>query len=249
MRKLFLVITTLLLGCVANAQRSSFQQEVAFGINGGMNFAEVSFLHNDKNSNSRYLGSLSMKEGVRFGVTGRYIAQKHFGVQMEVNYVQAGWQEKFRDETLLNNDVDVKGLKLSRELDYIEVPLLAHIYFGNKFRYYFNVGPKLMFLTSMKELKSNLTYDETLSEIFRVNGMDDPRIEEDPYCRKVDYGITGGVGFEYPIWKTRVTIEGRYSYGFEDLFRNTKKELYQRSNNQMASVTMSVLIPAIHFNR
>lgn len=245
MRKLLLAISSLLLCFSANAQRSKFQQEVTVGINGGVNFAEVSFLHNDKNNNSRYLGSLSMKSGVRAGITGRYIAQKHFGVQLEANYVQAGWQEKFKDETVLNG-TDVNGLKLEREIDYIEVPLLAHIYFGNKFRYYFNLGPKLSFLTSFKELESNKSFDK---EVFKVNGMDDPRIEEDPYYRKVDYGVAIGLGFEYPVWKTKLTVEGRYGFGFEDIFPNSKSDLYQRSNNQMASVTMSVLIPVLNFNR
>ena len=245
MRKLLLFITSFLLCCSANAQRSTFLQEVAIGVNGGANFSEVSFLHNNKNSYSRYLGSSSMKSGIRAGVTGRYIAQKHFGVQMEVNYVQAGWQEKFRDETILNGS-DVNGLKLKRELDYIEVPLLAHIYFGKKFRYYFNLGPKLAFMTSMKELESNRSFDK---ETFNVDGMDDPRVEEDPYHHKVDYGVTIGVGFEYPVWKTKLTLEGRYGFGFEDVFPNSKSDLYQRSNNQMASVTMSVLIPVLHFNR
>lgn len=248
MRKLLSTLSSLLIIATASAQRSSFEQEVAVGINGGLNFSEVSFLHNDKNGNSRYLGSLGMKEGFRFGVTGRYIAQKHFGVQLEVNYVQAGWTEKFKDETLLNG-TDVNGLKLKREMNYIEVPFLAHIYFGKKFRYYFNLGPKLSFLTSMGKMESNMDFDKELPAIFKVGEMDDPRMEDDPYRRKVDYGITGGIGFEYPIGKTRVTVEGRYSYGFEDIFPNTKSELYQRSNHQMASVTMSILLPVMRFSR
>ena len=245
MRKIVLFISTLLLCCSANAQRSKFTQEVSVGVNGGLNFSEVSFLHNNKNSHSKYLGSSSMRQGLKAGIAGRYIAQKHFGIQLEANYLQAGWKEKFKEETILKG-TDVQGLSLEREIDYIEVPFLAHIYFGKKFRYYFNLGPKLAFLTSFKELESNQDFDK---ETFKINDMEDPRMEDDPYYRKVDYGVSIGLGFEYPIGKTKLGVEGRYGFGFEDIFPNSKSDLYQRSNNQMLSITMSLMVPVLEFKR
>ncbi|MFA6778550.1 MAG: porin family protein [Paludibacteraceae bacterium] len=217
MRKiLFFIFISLF--CSASAQRSKFKQEIQLGVNGGVNFAKVSFLHNDKNSNSRYLGTLGMRQGLKAGISARYISQKHFGVLMELNYVEGGWKEKFKNENILN-DVDVRGLTLERSLGYLELPILAHIYFGKNFRYFFNLGPKFGVLVNSGDLKTNYPVD---SKTFQVGKLDDPRIDNNASYRKVDYGLSIGAGIDIPIWRTRTTLEGRYTFGFGDIYSNSK---------------------------
>ncbi|MCK9155869.1 MAG: PorT family protein [Paludibacteraceae bacterium] len=244
MRKILFFIFISLFCTVSAQKRNQFKQEIQVGINGGVNFGKISFLHNDKNANSRYLGTMSMRQGIKAGVSCRYIAQKHFGIQLEANYVEGGWKEKFRDVNYLNNGVNVEGLTIERSLGYLEIPLLAHIYFGNKFRYFFNMGPKFGYLLNVGDVQTNRPIDENT---FQVGVLKDPRIEKDPSYHKADYGLSIGAGIEFPIWKTRTILEGRYTFGFGDICPNSKTELYQRSNNQMVAVTLAVMLPVYEF--
>ena len=56
---------------------------------------------------------------------GRYISEKYFkmicGIQGEINFSQRGWKEVIEDGS--NNTYH-------RAMNYIEVPLLAHLAFG-----------------------------------------------------------------------------------------------------------------------
>lgn len=246
MRKILTIVFTIIT-CYANAQRHTFEQEISVGANAGATFSKVSFLHNNQGLYSKYLGDLGMKGGMKFGASARYISQKHFGVQLELNFLQAGWKEKFSEETYLNDETrNFKGLELKRRLDYVEIPLLAHIYFGKSFRYYFNVGPKVAFLINESKLKSS---EPISTEDFVVEGIEDPRIDDNADYNKFDYGLVIGLGLEFKMAKTSAMIEGRYNFGFGDVYPNSKKELYQRSNNQIFSVTMAVLMPVLHFSR
>ena len=60
---------------------------------------------------------------------------KNLGLQAELNFIQHGWDEKFEDQP---------QYKYSRTINYFELPILTHIYFGSKrFRVFVNLGPKI----------------------------------------------------------------------------------------------------------
>ena len=66
------------------------------------------------------------------GLVFRYAGHKVCAVQVELNYKQRGWKE------VLDN------VNYTRQLDYIELPLLMHLYFGGKHvRGFLNLGPQI----------------------------------------------------------------------------------------------------------
>ena len=221
------------------AQRNLFLQEVAVGVNGGMNFSNVSFLHNNP-AKGPELGDIGMESRVKCGISVRHISMKHFGVQLEINYLQGGWSEKFRAEDKIEG-VDFTGVEISRRLDYIEIPLLAHIYFGNKMRFFVNLGPKLGILASYGKLKENFSPEQIV--VFDLN---DPRIYDKGH-NNFDYGLSFGVGLDLQIGRLHTVVEGRYTFGFGDVYSNSKIDIYQRSSNQNAAVTVAFLLPVMTF--
>lgn len=247
MRKLIIGLLWAFLCCNLYGQqlRRDFMQEVAFGVNGGLNFSKVSFLHN-MNDRLYELGNQSFVMGTRFGFTTRYIHRNHFGIQLEVNYVQAGWQESFHENIGYNivNGVDMQDVKLGRRLDYIDVPVLAHIYFGKRrLKFVVNLGPELRVMTKYNEVKWNIPDGDPRQAVF---GLDDPRFKDE--YKGVDYGLCGGGGFDVTVAKRlHLLAEFRYAYGFGDIYGNKKSDLFQRSNNQMFGVTLSVLYTAFQF--
>ena len=103
-----------------SAQRRTFLQEFSLGVNGGVNFSKVSFLHNDP-MQSYELGSLGYILSPKLGLSARYISQNHFGVQIEINYLQSGWKEVFKSNDNLPttiNGVIFEGVEISRKLNY-----------------------------------------------------------------------------------------------------------------------------------
>jgi hypothetical protein len=240
MRRIILFLF-FLVGCMgASAQRNTFLQEIAVGVNGGMNFSKVSFLHNVPYL-SNQLGDMGMRSGLRFGLTTRYIAQKHFGVQLELNFQQGGWSERFRARSI--NEVLFEDVTISRRINYLEVPLLAHIYFGNKARFFVNLGPKLGFVISYGDLNNSLSAEQLAAFEKR-----DPRIYDEGY-NAIDYGFSGGVGMDFRIGRLHTIVEGRYTFGFADLYSSTKKDVFQRSNNQNVAVILTFMLPVKSFYR
>ena len=98
------------------AQLGEVRNNLAIGINGGLNMSQVEFSPSIKQTN---------KNGMVLGVTARYMSEKYFnmlcGIQVELNYSQRGWNEKIEDGS---------ENTYSRTMNYLEVPFLAHLAFG-----------------------------------------------------------------------------------------------------------------------
>lgn len=73
------------------------------------------------------------------------------GIQGEINFSQRGWKEVIEDGS--NNTYH-------RAMNYIEVPLLAHLAFGkdkgNGARFIINLGPQVGFLLGEKNITVTL---------------------------------------------------------------------------------------------
>ncbi len=112
--------------------QTHYASRVSFGVKGGVDFSQVSF-----NPSTRQ----TMKPGGVAGVTFRYIEESHFGLIAELNWEQRGWQENFEGAPY----------NYSRTINYIQVPVLAHIYFGRRGHFFFNAGPEIVFVIGSRE--------------------------------------------------------------------------------------------------
>jgi len=224
--------------------RSRFEEEISVGVQGGLALSQVRFMHNDV-TYANNLGDLGYRKGADFGAMIRFIAQKHFGLQLEANYMQGGWTEKWNDFTIVNEQQFLNGT-IERELDYLSIPLLAHIYFGNTHRLFFNFGPKMGLLMGTGKTKSNLTAEQ--EQAILTNNWNDPRINEDIEENKVDFGLCVGGGYEFHLNKLSVLAEARWNYGLKDVFEHDRSAVFQRSNNQMFTFTLGVMMPVLKFH-
>ncbi len=167
--------------------------------------------------------------GSTFGVMVRYIEEKHFGLIGEINYEMRGWTENFEGTSYT----------YSRDLSYIQIPLLAHIYFGSeKARFFFNAGPEIGFMISEK-INSNFDYTniEAISDFPSTNrnteqlGMS--------IKNKIDYGISAGIGAEMSLnKKNAINVEGRFYYGLNNIFSANKKDTFAASNSIAIMVSL-----------
>ena len=126
------------------------------------------------------------RNNLSIGVNIRYIGEKYFkmicGIQGEVNFSQRGWKEVIEDGT---------GDTYHRTMNYIEIPLLAHLAFGkdkgNGVRFVLNLGPQVGYL---------IGENETMSETWDPSGRTPNAQYGKMADKKFDYGIVGGGGME-----------------------------------------------------
>ncbi len=212
-----IVLVALLLVCAMPlaAQRYFYEPEYTLGVRAGATASFVSFVP--------AISDWQMLYGAQAGVAFRYITDRHFGIQVETNFTQRGWKEK--------NDV----YSYTRQLNYIEIPFLSHIYFSKKyFRWFFNLGPEISFRVG----------DHTSTNI-----TDDAKKErhKDPFKTVFDYGIVAGTGFEFQTRRAGIyQLEARYSFGLGDLFKNSTSDTYSRSSNQNISLCLGILFNIKH---
>lgn len=149
--------------------------------------------------------------GANAGLVFRYSGQKCCGLQVEFNYMQRGWKE---------TDTGYR-----RELDYLEIPFLAHIYFGKKYRGFLNVGPQIGL--RIREQHFDLP--------------DQGKPQYLPIDKPFDWGLAAGLGFlartKAGVWQ----IEARFNYSFGDTFANHKADYFAHSNAMNLSLNLGWL--------
>ena len=211
-----------MLGSAVQAQVESPRSSLEVGVAGGMNLSRMEFQPSIRQG---------LQQGINGGINVRYTSEKYFSMicaaQVEVNFAQRGWKEDFDDET---------GNGYSRTLNYLEVPLLAHLSWGKEergFQFFVNMGPQF-FIGEEEKYTGNWQPQERPISINPIYG----KVVEN----KFDYGIAGGLGVELKTNAGNFFLEGRYYYGLSDIFGNSKTDDFGRSANQTISIRLGYSI-------
>lgn len=223
-------VVLLSLGIKLNAQ-SQFKPEWSIGVGGGPTFSNMSIVP------TKDYSSLDTKNIAQFqvGISVKYITQNHLGIIGELNYSQQGWDSEFGENVNYTH---------KKKLNYLELPLLTHIYFGsNRTRFFVNLGPQLGYLLSESDIR-NAELDSYLSQYDGNTATDkeeDLAIESyrKSADKKLDYGIVAGAGMELRTSIGSFALEGRYYMGFGDIYNNRKKDEFSRSANRVLSVRLT----------
>lgn len=150
----------------------------------------------------------------------RYIEENHFGLIIEANWMQRGWGEDFEGAPY----------NYHRITNYVEVPFMAHIYFGRRGKFFINVGPEVSFFIG-ESTKAN--FDPA-----NMNSLPDFPIKNRtntqmtmPVHHRMDYGITGGLGGEFNINKwNSVSLEVRAYFGLGNVMPDKRADVFSLSN-------------------
>ena len=220
------------------AQVGEYRNELAVGVNGGYVMSSVAFVTKVPQSQ---LG------GITGGLTARYTCEKYFSsicaVTAEVNFAQIGWNEQIWDK----NDQPVplhtdptQNLAYKRKMTYVQVPLLARLGWGrerNGVQAFIHLGPQIGFYVDDK-IESNFDVHQDAfnpsSGVYQYSGLRSSHVvAQDTMAiqNKFDYGIAAGAGLEFSNRHVgHFMIEGRYYYGLGNIYGNTKRDYFSRSN-------------------
>ena len=191
-------------------QYKTFKPELTLGVGIGPVFTSVDFVTKVPQNST---------QGLSGGISLRYITEKHLGLLAELNYTQRGWTEDF-SEPPKNPDHSY-----SRTLNYIELPLMTHIYFGNKVKFVINLGPQVSYMFS----DNNGTMNEALAQYISNQKEQDPDnpigLQYESVDSKFDYGLLAGLGVEFDTGLGNFILEGRYYFGLGDSFDSSRSKV------------------------
>ena len=217
-RSLCLVVLTLgmMMGLYAQPK---VPRELQFAALGGVNMSSYTF--NPSVTQDQSLGYVA-------GVGVRYIEEKYFGLQCELLMARRGIKDRYDN---------YPEYHFERTLTYVELPLMAHVYFnmGKRNEVAFDVGPKLAYYL----------YDGTSGNL--DSGFDLTRAEHQyahhdmDVSQRLDYGIQAGLGYEFKFSRQlSLQVQGRYYFGLGDMFPSTKADTFETSSNQSVQIVMAL---------
>lgn len=228
------------------AQIGEHRNDLAIGFNGGLNMSSVSFT--PKVSQAKL-------NGITGGLSLRYVCEKYFSTVCslygEINYSQMGWKEDIVDV----NDMPVintaTGLpeEYSRTVNYIQVPLMAHLAWGREqkgFAFFVNLGPQFGIYMS-ESTKTNFDFSDrnAADRVNPVCAQDTMAVEN-----KFDYGIAAGAGIEFSHPKVgHFLLEGRYYYGLGNIYGDSKRDYFGSSNFGTITIKLAYLFDIVRTRR
>lgn len=224
----------------AQAQIGEHRNDFSIGANGGYVMSSVGFTPKVPQA---------QHGGVTGGFSYRYVCEKYFktvcSIYGEVNYSQVGWKENILDI----NDAPVtitqtgEALAYQRTATYIQVPIFAHLAWGRESRglnIFVNAGPQFGYLLGESTTSNFDPIYPPVTDNDRVNSV----VAQDTMAieNKFDYGIALGLGAEYSIPKVgHFLLEARYYYGLGNIYGNSKKDYFAKSNFGQIVVKLAYL--------
>lgn len=202
----------------AAAQRH-YVPHVHVGVHGGVSLSKQSFFPSVKES---------MLQGMNFGFSFRYAEERHVGILVELNMEQRGWKEDFEEHPF----------NFERQLTYIELPIMTHIFFGGRnVKCFFNLGPEVGYMIGDKTT-ANFDYMAAPNVPDFPSNRRYEQMQLDIHSR-FDYGITAGAGVEFIIRKRHsITLEGRYYYGLGNIYPSSKRDTFSASRGSSIQITL-----------
>ena len=193
----------------------------------------------------------SLLGGTTAGLSWRYVCEKYFSticsIYGEVNYTQMGWKERIltTDNQPVINAVSGLPEQYSRTLNYLQVPVFAHLAWGKEhsgMQFFFQLGPQFGYLLSEKTTTNFNFKDRNTADRSNVVCAQDTMAVEN----KFDYGIAAGAGIELSVRRVgHFLLEGRYYYGLGNIYGDSKRDYFSKSNNSSIVVKLTYLFDVV----
>lgn len=239
MRRFLYILLAAMLPNALSAQIGDHRDDFSVGINGGLSLTNVGFV---PKINQSY------QPGQNIGVSFRYVCEKYFAticsIYAEMNYSHMGWRENILDinSQPVHNGVTGEDDKYDRILNYIQLPVMAHLAWGQEqkgFNFFFEAGPQFGYLLKEKTVTNftleNGNFTDRANKTTAQYSM--------PVENKFDYGICAGFGAEYSLPSIgHFLLSGRYYYGLGNIYGSTKRDYFAKSNQSAIEVKLSYLI-------
>ncbi|MDY6408876.1 MAG: porin family protein [Prevotella sp.] len=237
------IMAFLLVSLSSFSQIGEHRNDLSIGVNGGYILSNVGFTPKVPQN---FHGGMTM------GVSVKYVCEKYFtticSLLGEINYASIGWKEDIKnaqEQPVINTATGVAE-KYSRTINYIQMPLFAHLAWGKEERgmqFFVQAGPQFgLYLNESSDSNfdiEKINIDDRSNTIVKQYSM---KVE-----RKFDYGIAAGAGVEYSVPKVgHFLLEARYYYGLGNIYHDSKRDYFGKSNIGNIVMKMTYLFDILH---
>lgn len=220
MKRFIHIVCFVALAYTAVAQPRLRVPEIYIGIHGGVTASSVMF--NPAVANMTPITQACVLGG-NGGLVFRYGGHKCCAIQVELNYQHRGW----REHQAADEATGIAESTYSRELHYIELPLLMNLNFGNeRCRGFLNLGPQIGYC------------------VFDNNGIGTPLNESKTHYRPIDkpfdWGLAGGVGVYFRSKNAGLyQLEARFNYSFGGIFGTQLTDHFSMASPMDLSINLA----------
>lgn len=220
--KIFILILCLL--SLSFTQNNFF----TYGILGGLNIPEL------KGGNNEISRGYTSRLGEAFGITSSYYLHFNLALQADLLYSSEGGKRnglQAYSNPLYNPQATgpISSLKylyanFNNEsiLNYIEIPLMIKYFILNNF--YINIGPYVNFLLNAQQKTDGLSLiyiDKNKTMVISpLEQSFNALIDVTNSIKRINCGLTGGIGIILPIDFGNVFLDIRGSYGLIPIQKN-----------------------------
>jgi hypothetical protein len=231
-----------------------FAGQIKIGVHAGLSVPNI------RDGNDEFSKGFTSRKGPYFGLSADFALASHFSLRAEVNYASQGGKRNGMQPIV----TDLPGLMFPQDLilyadfhnetilDYIEIPLLAELSWGNKPRFFVNAGPYVGFLLRAKIVTSGrstiyLDSSGTQPLLIPPDYQPLPPVSFDATTdvkesiNDLNAGIAGGAGLGIRLGPGDLIAAFHYSLGF----RNIQKDVATGGKNNTGAliVTLGYSLP------
>lgn len=209
---------------------TSFAQ-LSLGLRGGLNVANVYTTEGlDRlTSDFKYINGPTIAGVLEYGVND------NFALQTELAYTRKGFQTNVGTDINLFNVPLPVGVTAESRFNYLELPVLAKVKFGNELmKGYVMAGPSVGYATSGRLItRANALLEFKISDTdLNLDAIDYQRIE---------VGATAGAGISFNTSIGQIFADARYNRGFTELYNIPVLE--EKIRNHGFAFNVGFLVP------
>jgi hypothetical protein len=223
---------------------------VKLGAHGGLSIPNIRGSQDDP-----FTQGFTSRQGPFFGVFADIGLTPRFSLVAELNYTSQGGLRKGLQPITMDlppglpvppGTLLYANFRNETILDYIEVPLMGRLAFGDRARFFVNAGPYLGVLVRARAVTkgtSALYLDEAGTQPIIVPPDTQP-LEVDlgantdvkDSLKKTNFGLTGGGGLIYPLGPGDLILEAHFQLGLITI----QKDVETSGKSQTGAVVISL---------
>ena len=238
----------LLLLISSAAPAASPADQIQVGAHGGLSIPNI------RDGDNEFSRGYTSRKGPFIGLFAEFRFHSNFFLRAEVNYASQGGKWDGRQPVI----IDLPGLIIPPDvilyadfnnetiLDYLEVPVLAGLTWGEKPRFFINAGPYVGFLVRAKTITSGMStlyLDDAGTPLLIPPDFQplpplsfDATTDSKNDINDLSAGIAGGIGLAIPAGPGELILGVRFSLGLT----NIQADVEAYGKNHTGAVVMTL---------